>query len=236
MTASRRPEATTARRPLRRSPAGEAIAEYLRTLIFEGTLRPGERIDREQVAADMGTSQIPVREALLRLESEGAIEILPHRGAFVSPMDEETVREHWELMGLLSGLTAARVAQRRDPEVVDELSAAMARMRKTDDVEVFNEEAGRFMRLVHTGGGTLEVRRVLRGLVRQVPGNFFVTIPGSMELARSGYGRLLRAIKAGDAEGARAAALSYMRRQGDMVVHQLRERGVIGPPASAPRR
>lgn len=233
MTADARPE-TAARSPLRRNPAGEAIAEYIRTLIFEGTLRPGDRIDREQVAADVGTSQIPVREALLRLESEGAIEILPHRGAFVSPLDEETVREHWELVGLISGLAAAKVARRGDPALLEELSAALTRLRRTEDLGAFDTEAAGFMRLIHVNGGTVELRRVLRNLVRQVPGNFFATIPGSVEQARAGYGRILRAIKSGDEEAAGAAVLSYMRRQGDLVVAHLRQRGVIPAPSSVP--
>lgn len=221
-----------ARGPLRRNPAGEAIAEHVRQLIFEGSLRSGDRIDRERLALEMGTSQIPVREALLRLESEGAIEIVPHRGAFVTTMDEESVREHWELIGLISGLAAAKVAHRGDRALVEELSATLARLRRNDDVQAFDTEANRFMRLIHLNGGTVELRRLLRSLVRQVPGNFFATIPGSVEQARIGCGRILRAIKAGDEEAARAAVLSYMRHQGDLVVDHLRQRGVIAARGS----
>lgn len=235
MTAPSSP-GSAVRAALRRGPAGELIAEHIRRLIFDGSLRPGDRIDREQVAADVGTSQIPVREALLRLESEGAIEILPHRGAFISPMDEATVREHWELVGLISGLAAAKVAQGRDAELAGELSAALGRLRKTDDLDAFEVEATLFMRMIHVHGGTIELRRVLRNLVRQVPGNFFAAIPGSVDEARTGYARILRAVKAGEADGARAAVMTYMRRQGDLVVSHLRRRGVIAGGAPAARR
>lgn len=212
---------------LLRTPTGQAISEYIQSLIFEGTLRSGARIDREQIAREVGTSQIPVREALLRLEAEGAIVIEPHRGAFVAPVTEETVREHWELMGLITGLVASKVARRHDPTVIAELQALVTRMRRAEDPHAFNEAAVAATRLINHHGATAKLRNVLRQFRRQVPGNFYERIPGSMPCARTAYQRMLRAIQAGDPEAAQRAAIVHMRDQGDLVMAVLRANGVL---------
>lgn len=216
---------------LLRTPTGQAISEYIQSLIFDGTLQPGARIDREQIAQEVGTSQIPVREALLRLEAEGAIVIEPHRGAFVAPITEETVREHWELVGLITGLVAAKVARRHDPEVLAELKVLVAELQDADDSETFNRIGLKVARLINVNGATVKLRNVLRQFNRQVPGNFYERIPGAMDNARSGYKRILKAIQAGDPEAAQRAGVAYMRRQGDLVMAVLRANGVLSPEA-----
>ncbi len=212
-----------------RTPTGQAISEHIQTLIFEGTLEPGSRIDREQLARDVGTSQIPVREALLRLEAEGAVVIEPHRGAFVAPVTEETVAEHWEVMGLIWGLIASKVAERQDAALVEELRRLVASMGRESEPGAFNDVALQAWRLVNHGGSTAKLRTLLRQFGRQVPGNFYARIPGSIDCARSGYRRLLEAIDAADADAAQLAARAYMQQQGRLVADVLRANGVLPP-------
>ena len=218
---------------LLRTPTGQAISEYIQTLIFEGELPPGSRIDREQIAREVGTSQIPVREALLRLEAEGAIVIEPHRGAFVAPTSKETVTEHWELVGLINGLVAAKVARRRDPEVLAEFKALVAEMQTIDEPDAFLDISLRVSRLLNYNGATAKLRKLLRQFGRQVPGNFYARIPGSMDEARARYKRILKAVQAGDPDAARQAALTYMRKQGALVLAVLQENGVLTPEVDA---
>ena len=58
--------------------------ERIRDAILEGILPPGTRIDQNQLAKDLNTSLVPVREALKKLEGEGFVQIIPRRGAFVT--------------------------------------------------------------------------------------------------------------------------------------------------------
>lgn len=212
-----------------RTPTAEAISEHIASLIFDGTLKSGTRIDREQLARDVGTSQIPVREALLRLEAEGSVVIEPHRGAFVAATTEETVREHWEVMGLISGFIAANVAGRSDAELTTELRRLVDAMDAERNVDSFNAVALQAARLINHGGATAKLRNVLRQFGRQVPGNFYARIPGSMDCARRGYRELLGAIETGNAEAAEASARAYMRAQGSLVSKVLRKNGVLAP-------
>jgi DNA-binding GntR family transcriptional regulator len=69
------------------------IAKSLREAIFEGKLKPGEQIQEANIAAQLGVSRSPLREALLMLEKDGLVEIKPHRGAFVRNLSEKEVGE-----------------------------------------------------------------------------------------------------------------------------------------------
>jgi DNA-binding GntR family transcriptional regulator len=80
-----------------RTPSGEHIASHVRSLIFEGELRPGMRVPQDAIAQDLGVSRIPVREALIVLEREGWVTNEMHRGAFINALDEPTVHDHYEL-------------------------------------------------------------------------------------------------------------------------------------------
>ncbi|MEV6985691.1 GntR family transcriptional regulator [Sphaerisporangium sp. NPDC051017] len=69
------------------SVASQRVADTLRKQILSGGLTPGARIMQEEVAASLGSSRLPVREALRILEAEGLVVLKPNSGAWVSKMD-----------------------------------------------------------------------------------------------------------------------------------------------------
>jgi DNA-binding GntR family transcriptional regulator len=83
-----------------RTVAGQA-ADAIRQRILSGELRPGQPLRQETVAADLGISRIPVREALLLLEAEGLVHIVPHKGAVVAKFSLADVEELFGLRMLL---------------------------------------------------------------------------------------------------------------------------------------
>ncbi|HLT70291.1 MAG TPA: GntR family transcriptional regulator, partial [Acidimicrobiales bacterium] len=68
-------------RPPRPPSGAEVAALHVRRMIFEGRLRPGDRVPQDAVAAELGISRIPLREALIALEREGWVRLEAHRGA-----------------------------------------------------------------------------------------------------------------------------------------------------------
>ena len=79
----------------------DAATQALRQRILAGRLRAGEPLRQEALAADLGVSRIPLREALQRLEAEGLVALLPHRGAVVAALPIEDARELFELRALI---------------------------------------------------------------------------------------------------------------------------------------
>lgn len=79
----------------------DLLFESLKNEIYSGLLKPGSALRQEEIANKYKVSRIPVREALLRLESTGLISIKSNRGAYVIEMDEQEIREVYDLRTLL---------------------------------------------------------------------------------------------------------------------------------------
>ena len=89
------------RSTIERKTVAESVAETLRNRILAGELGEGEQLRQEVLAADLGVSRIPLREAFRLLEGEGLITIAPHRGAVVAVRSPEEIGELFDLRVLL---------------------------------------------------------------------------------------------------------------------------------------
>jgi DNA-binding GntR family transcriptional regulator len=87
--------------PIRREALHMRVVEKLRHLIYRGDIAAGERINELQIAAALGVSRTPLREAVKLLASEGLLELLPGRGARVRRLSPEEIRDHFEVIGAL---------------------------------------------------------------------------------------------------------------------------------------
>src|ERR1700681_724882 len=114
--------------PILRRSSGEQAALYIRRLIFDGELRPGARVPQEEIAQTLGISRIPIREALIALEREGWVTIEMHRGAFITAINVQAVRDHYELYGLLQGFAVRRALATQDSEWIDHLGDIAAKL------------------------------------------------------------------------------------------------------------
>jgi len=81
----------------------EQVYDHLRRLLNRGELRPGAPLDLDALEARLGVSRTPLRDALLQLESEGFVNILPRRGVEVRPLTRDDVRHLYEIIGALEG-------------------------------------------------------------------------------------------------------------------------------------
>ncbi|UGQ11441.1 GntR family transcriptional regulator [Yinghuangia sp. ASG 101] len=225
--------------PIVRPSSGEQTARYLRRLIFEGALRPGDRVPQDDVAQALGVSRLPVREALLSLEREGWVTIRPHRGAFIAPLDESVVWDHYALFGLTYGFAARRAALRLTPPVLSRLRELCDRLATNDDPDVVFRLNQEFDRLVRTTADSPRLRTLMRSMTGLIPGNFFALIPGAIAVERSGSIDIVNALARRDGPGAAAAYARMLERQGDLVVGLFAERGLFpdsgtgAPPARA---
>lgn len=82
----------------------EEVVERLRDLIIQGELAPGMKLNERVLCGRLRTSRTPVREAIKYLASEGLVELLPNRGAIVTPITATAVREMFVLLGALEAL------------------------------------------------------------------------------------------------------------------------------------
>ena len=78
----------------------------LQRRILSGALQPGERIDQDAEALRLNSSRMPVREALRRLEAEGLVDIIRHRGAIVRRMSVDDLEDLYVMRLALEGAAA----------------------------------------------------------------------------------------------------------------------------------
>jgi len=216
-----------------RRSSGEQAAAYIRRLIFDGELRPGSRVPQEEVARTLGISRIPVREGLITLESEGWVSIVLHRGAFINALDEDAVRDHYELYGLTYGFAAKRATERSGPELAKRLGEIEKAMRATDDAREVQRLTLEFHATVVAAARSPRIKVMLRGMSGMIPGNFFARVPGAIDVERRGAAAVVRAIRKGDGDKAAEEYQRTLQRQGDQVVRVMAERGLFDPPEAA---
>ena len=220
---------------MERPSSGDLVAAHIRRLVATGEYRPGERVRQDEIAAELGVSRIPVREALIALEREGWVTVEPHRGAFVNGLDAEFVRDHFELHGAIVGLMARRAVERADDESVAELVVAAARVVEApDDPDAFNEITYQYVETFERVAEAPRLSSMTRVMSNLYPGNFFAEVPGTMENQREGVAAIAAAIADRDADRASTECDRLLQRHGDALTATLEARGVFAAPEPGP--
>lgn len=94
--------------------AKEQVAAVLRKAILSRELVEGQEITLEGIAGMVGVSSMPVREAFQILAADGLIKVRPNKGAVVLGINEQTIREHYEIRALLESEAVAKASSRTD--------------------------------------------------------------------------------------------------------------------------
>jgi DNA-binding GntR family transcriptional regulator len=104
-----------------------AVVEAIRERILSGGYPAGTQLRQESLAAQLGVSRIPVREALRQLEAEGLVSFAPHRGAVVSGHSVDEIEELFELRAMLEADLLHRAVPRLTSDQLDAADAVLAR-------------------------------------------------------------------------------------------------------------
>lgn len=130
----------------------EYLYQAIRKKIVSGEWPQGLNVVISKVAEEFNVSAIPVREALRRLDSEGLIQITPHKGAHVASLDRKKVEEIYAIRTLLEGYATSTAANFIDAETLDSLKAMMDDMdalAEAKDTERYGEKNKEFHRSIY---------------------------------------------------------------------------------------
>lgn len=89
-----------------------SISAQIAELIVRGGLKPGDRLEEQNLADRFNVSRTPIREAIQQLSSSGLVQLRPRRSAIVRRMSKNELSEAFEAMGDIEGLCAYHAAQR----------------------------------------------------------------------------------------------------------------------------
>lgn len=201
--------------------------ELLRKLI-EAEISLGAQLDERSLAAEMGVSRTPVREAIIQLVREGLVDYYPYRGHFVKMWTPKEVNDLFEVRKVLEAL-AVRLAVRKLSQddldevrgIVDDIQAAL----RQGDIEGFSEADRCFHNTIiqKTGNQTL-----IDGLERlacqiQVIRTIANRAPDLVERMLNEWPRIMAALEARDAERSAELMLSHIEDARKTVVGHLLE-------------
>ncbi|MCD4527057.1 GntR family transcriptional regulator [Nocardioides sp. cx-173] len=108
---------------LRLTTARDLAQSALRDLVLQGSLAPGDRVNEVLLAEELGISRGPLREAIQGLASEGLLQIVRHKGAFVTAVDADELRDLYELRSALEGFAVRVACAGRSPRTPDQIAA-----------------------------------------------------------------------------------------------------------------
>ena len=207
-----------------RSSLPEEVARRIRADIFAGRLKPGERINQDELAETMDVSRVPIREALIALEREGLVRIVPRRGAFVWELEPEDIGDQYEIYGIVSGMAAERAAEGLGEEQLQALDQLIDRMDGESDPAELERLNSRFHEIVNRGSGSRRLTWMLGLLASSVPASYHAE--GGWQLAAEDHRRILDRLAARDREGAGEAMRAHIRRTGELALEALGHAGL----------
>jgi DNA-binding GntR family transcriptional regulator len=182
-------------------------ASELRTRILTGRLKPGSRLDLDDITQEFGTSRTPVREALLELSYEGLVSVTPRSGITVLGITPEDAVDNFAVLATLAGKAAEWATARITKPELDHLHELALAVVEADDVVAANWS---FHRALNLASGSPRLLTFLRQAVRVVPTNYFELFPEQIRRTRAEHAVMLEAIDRGDRSTARALTESHV--------------------------
>lgn len=216
--------------PVRRERASDAAYGSLRQAIMDQVFLPGERLNVHEIARKLGVSLTPAKEALSRLASEGLVEIRPRSGTFVTDISPEDVAETFELRMALECLAAEKAVERftaQDLEGLDRMLADLERPLVSERDRIAHDRANvdfhnfiversgnrRLIQLYRSLNAHIKIARIHRSHERWA---------SRLAEEQAEHREIAEALKARDAERARAALRRHIGRAAQDLIEDLR--------------
>ncbi|KMO84721.1 GntR family transcriptional regulator [Mycolicibacterium chubuense] len=208
----------------------EDVARIVRQRVFDGTYAAGAYVRLDQLAAELGVSVTPVREALFELKAEGLLDQQPRRGFVIRPVTVRDVTDVAQVQAHIGGELAARAAAAITDAALDELTAIQCELEAAyaaGDGERAVRLNHDFHRAINVAADSPKLAQLMSQITRYAPEAVFPTIDGWPEESNRHHRRLLDALAARDEDGARTAMSEHLAAGAAPLIEHLTRRGVI---------
>lgn len=209
----------------------EDVARFVRRRIFDGTYPAGRYIRLEQLAAELGISVTPVREALFGLRAEGLLTQQPRRGFVVLPITERDIADVSDVQAHIGGVLASRAAELINDEQLAELERIQDELESAYDA-VDHEAAVRLNHAFHRGvniaAGSPKLAQLMGQITRFALESVYPTVEGWPAHSMKDHRVLLAALRKRDGVAAREAMSEHLCAAAGPLIDHLTNRGVIG--------
>jgi DNA-binding GntR family transcriptional regulator len=210
----------------------EMAYREIRRQILENEMPAGFQVTEQDLAAKLNVSRTPTREALLRLESEGLVEIWPRHGMRVKRVSVDDVREIYEVLTALESTAAGLAATRKPPkDHIAAMRASIADMDsalKKDNLKAWAMADERFHRLLTEASGNARFVEIVDTYFGQAHRLRMMTLGLRPKPSSSNrdHEAVVKAIAKGDAEAAQRIHRDHRLRSAQMMIELLTRHGL----------
>jgi DNA-binding GntR family transcriptional regulator len=183
-----------------RSTLADAAAEGIRQMILNGELAVGSPLRQEELAAQLGVSRTPLREAIAKLATEGLVVADSHRGAVVAKPSLDELRETYEIREALEVLAGRLAAELCTPEDIAALESVLALFTDVTDTAAWAELNTRFHMEMYAISGRKQLCKLISTMRNRTElfVRMLVSSPDRLEQAHQDHVRILAALEARD--------------------------------------
>ncbi len=216
------------RRSVSRLSQPQRAYDRLKQMILDNELQAGAYVLQEELGAMLGVSRTPIREALIRLQQEGLVEIRPRHGMRVLPISIDAMREIYEVLTTLEALSARIVATKglvrhqlaSMEQAVDEMEAAL----KANDLDAWAKADQRFHALLVGFSGNSRLIAMVETVVDQSyrVRRLTLKVRPKPVASNSDHRALVDAIRSRDPDRAYHVHEQHRRKSGEMLVELLK--------------
>ncbi len=149
----------------------EQVYDFLREQMRRGEILPGSVIDLEETSRKLGVSRTPLRDALLQLETEDFVTILPRRKVVVNVLTARDIKNYYEIIGALESIAILRAADRlqpRDLEYMEQLNREMKQAIEADNFDLYYEKNLAFHNVYLEACGNEKLMRIVNSLKKRL--------------------------------------------------------------------
>jgi DNA-binding GntR family transcriptional regulator len=217
----------------------EDVARFVRRRIFDGAYAAGQYVRLDQLAAELGISVTPVREALFALRAEGLVAQQPHRGFVVLPVTGRDVADVANVQAHVGGELAARAAVNITDDQLRELEEIQAQLEKAyaeDDGEKTVRLNHEFHRAINVAADSPKLAQLMLQITRYAPESVFPAIEGWPTQSVQDHRRVLSALAKHDENLARTAMSDHLAAGAVPLIEHLVSRGVVAGADDASSR
>lgn len=206
----------------------------LKTAIRENVFPPGHQAAEPDIAQQLGMSRTPVHEAIIRLQEEGLVQVLPRRGVLVCAISADDVREIYDVLIAVEGMAASLLAglpeNAADPaiEALERETDAMESALQGEDLRAWAAADERFHQLLTERCGNRRLARMATTVMDQSHRArlFTLHLRPSPTASAAEHRKITDAIRGGDAVAAETAARSHRARARDALLPLLTRYGM----------
>lgn len=190
------------------------VYERLYDAILNGRFKPGEHLVLEDLADELGTSRTPLREAIRRLQTEGLVDIIPHRGAVVADLSIQELIELYHIRSVLDGLAARLAAENLSDEELAKLESLLDESESEldpanpVDFEKFNRE---FHEIIYQAANAPFLYEMITNLYTKTGRHRHLSLrsPGRIAKVLAEHRKITHALTAREAEAAERYAREH---------------------------